>query len=162
MQNISAVSKLLGRGDTGAPADPQEITLGSGLVMTGTTLSSTGGAGDGLGPDGDKGDITVGGTGTTLTIDTNAVTYAKMQDVSATSRFLGRITAGAGDTEELTGTQATSLLDLFATASTVKGVVPGSNGVAATNFLNAGGAWSVPAGGSVGFTVAAVYGTLTR
>ena len=41
----------------------------------------------------------------------DAVTYAKMQNVSATNRFLGRITAGAGDEEELTPTQATSLLD---------------------------------------------------
>ena len=51
----------------------------------------------------------------------DAVTYAKMQNVSATNRFLGRITAGAGDEEELTGTQATSLLD--AATTTVKGTV---------------------------------------
>ncbi len=54
-------------------------------------------------PDGDKGDITVSGSGATWAIDAGAVTYAKMQDVSATSRVLGRITAGSGDVEELTG-----------------------------------------------------------
>jgi hypothetical protein len=52
--------------------------------------------------DGDKGDITVGSSGTSWTIDNNVVTYAKMQDVSATSRILGRKTALAGDTEECT------------------------------------------------------------
>lgn len=52
--------------------------------------------------DGDKGDITVSATGTTWTIDNSAVTYAKVQNVSATNRLLGRSTAGAGPMEEIT------------------------------------------------------------
>jgi hypothetical protein len=61
--------------------------------------------------DGDKGDITVSG-GTTWTIDNDAVTYAKIQNVSATDRLLGRSTAGAGDIEEITCTAAgRALLD---------------------------------------------------
>lgn len=52
--------------------------------------------------DGDYGDITVGGGGTTLTIDNDAVTYAKMQNVSAASKLLGRgSAAGSGDTQEI-------------------------------------------------------------
>lgn len=52
--------------------------------------------------DADYGDITVSGGGTAWAIDNNAVTYAKMQDVSAASRLLGRgAGGGAGDPQEV-------------------------------------------------------------
>lgn len=60
--------------------------------------------------DGDKGDIVVGGGGSTWLIDNDVVTYAKIQNVSATSRILGRVTAGAGDIEELTASQVNAML----------------------------------------------------
>jgi hypothetical protein len=48
------------------------------------------------------GDVTASGTGSVAaTIANDAVTYAKMQNVSATARLLGRATAGAGDAEEI-------------------------------------------------------------
>lgn len=58
-------------------------------------------------------DVTGSGTGSfAATIANDAVTYAKMQNVSATDRVLGRVTAGAGDVEEITCTAAgRALLD---------------------------------------------------
>ncbi len=64
------------------------------------------GLGGGGVTDGDKGDITVSASGATWTIDNDAVTYAKIQNVSATDKVLGRSTDGAGDVEEITMTAA--------------------------------------------------------
>lgn len=78
------------------------LDIGSNLSVTGTTLSGTGGGVS----DGDKGDITISSSGTVYTIDNQAVTYAKVQNVSATDKILGRSTAGAGTIEEITCTAA--------------------------------------------------------
>jgi hypothetical protein len=60
-------------------------------------------AGGGSISDGDKGDITVSSSGTVWTVDNDAITYAKLQNVSAASKLLGRGSAsGSGDVEEIT------------------------------------------------------------
>jgi hypothetical protein len=60
-----------------------------------------GGGGSGV-TDGDKGDIVVSGSGTTWTVDSGSITYAKMQDVSAASKLIGRGDSGSGDPQEIT------------------------------------------------------------
>lgn len=94
--------------------------------------------------DGDKGDITVSGSGATWAIDAAAVSNSKLSNV-ATSTFKGRVTAGTGVPEDLTGTQATTLLDNF--TSSLKGLAPASGG-GTTNFLRADGTWAAPSGGT--------------
>ena len=89
------------------------------------------------------GDVTGSGA---LTIAADAVTNAKLANV-ATATIKGRTTAGTGDPEDLTGTQATALLDAFTSAA--KGLAPASGG-GTTNFLRADGTWAAPGGGGGG------------
>lgn len=62
-------------------------------------------------PDGDKGDVTVSGSGSTWTIDNSAVTNAKMANM-ATATIKGRASAGSGAPEDLTATQVKTLLQI--------------------------------------------------
>jgi len=68
--------------------------------------------------DGDKGDITVSNSGGTFTIDNDAVTYAKIQNVSATDRLLGRDSSGAGIIEEIAPSAVRTMLGLATSATT--------------------------------------------
>lgn len=94
--------------------------------------------------DGDKGDITVSGSGATWTIDPNTVTLAKLAQVS-TATFLGRTTAATGNVESLTAAQATALLSTFTT--TTKGLVP-SPTTSSGKFLKDDGTWDTAGGAS--------------
>lgn len=90
---------------SGAPEVQSLATLKTDLGLTGTnsgdqTISLTG-------------DVTGSGTGSfAATIGADKVTYAKIQNITATDRLLGRSTAGAGDVEEIVCTAAgRALLD---------------------------------------------------
>lgn len=121
----------------------------NGFVLAGNTDGTTSWVSTGI-SDGDKGDITVSSSGSVWTIDNDVVTYAKMQNVVNNNVFLGRISGANGDVEELTGTQATSLLNLF--SSTLKGLVPLSGG-GSVNYLRADGTWAAPAGSGTVTTI---------
>lgn len=106
-------------------------------------------------------DLTItGNSGTdtvTFAIATNAVTNAKLAQI-ATARFKGRTTAGTGDVEDLTATQATALLNAFVGDSGsggTKGLVPAPSTGDASKYLKGDGTWatvSAGIGGSTGST----------
>lgn len=63
------------------------------------------------------GDVTSSAGSVALTIPNDTVTYAKMQNVSAENKILGRITSGAGDVEELTRDNVRTVLGLATTST---------------------------------------------
>lgn len=114
---VESVSVSLSDGITGSVTNPTTnptINLALGNItpdsvaspgsVTGSNLSGTN--------TGDQtisltGDVTGSGTGTfAATIANDAVTYAKMQNVSATDKLLGRSSSGSGNVEEIACTQA--------------------------------------------------------
>lgn len=114
------------------------------------------GGGGGSGITALTGDVTASGTGSVAaTIANDAVTYAKMQNVSATARVLGRKTAGAGDPEELSLSDVLDLIGsaaqgdiLYRGSSTWARLGAGSAGqVLETQGAGANPHWVTPSGG---------------
>lgn len=102
-----ATSRLLGRTAVGSGA-AQEISVGAGLSLSGGSLACTL---TGL-ADGDKGDITVGSSGASWTIDNDAVSNAKLANMGQAT-IKGRASgAGTGDPADLTAAQARTILNV--------------------------------------------------
>jgi hypothetical protein len=106
--NATGASMLIGRISGSGGGAWSQITLGANLSMSaGGVLSVSSGTAT-LG-DGDYGDVVVSGTGTAIAIDNNAVTFAKMQDLSANVLIGASV---AGDPVEISCTAAgRALLD---------------------------------------------------
>lgn len=98
--------------------------------------------------DSDYGDITVSGTGTVMTIDNTAVTYAKIQNVAANS-FLANVTGSPASLTEV----ATSRIPLFGSAITG---TPDS-----TTYLRGDGTWNTPAGGATNLSFSGASSPVT-
>lgn len=126
----------------GYETDTRKLKVGDGA----TTWNSLGYVSAIL-PDGDHGDVS--SSSGTITIDNNVVTYAKMQDVSATNRILGRITAGAGDVEELTGANARTIVLPATTGNALKVLRVNSGAtdyeLASVNADTSGAGWTLVA-----------------
>lgn len=96
-----------------------------------------------------SGDATIANTGA-VTIANEAISNSKLANVS-TATFKGRVSAGTGDIEDLTGTQATTILDNVVGdtgSGGIKGLVPApaSGDAASSKFLKADGTWAVISG----------------
>lgn len=151
--NTVTASSIIKSGGTAVQilaANGTVITAGTNITISGATISSSNAT---ITLSGD-----VSGSGTTAittAIGANKVTNAMLAQV-ATATFKGRVTAATGNVEDLSATQATSLLNVF--SSTLKGLSPASGG-GTTNFLRADGTWAAPS-----FSSTNIYntdGTLT-
>lgn len=155
-----AQANLADLGDVTTPTGTGEPVLAISPVITGTPTVSDltniqhdhsdaangGGLGTGVV---DTAQLAADAVETAKILNDN-VTYAKMQNVVADNVLLGNNSGAGGVVDELTGTEATALLDLATTG--LKGLAPVLSNVS-TEYLDGTGAYSTPAGGTASGTL---------
>ncbi len=98
-----ATDSLIGR-DTASSGVPENITLNGTLSMSAGALQRAALTGD----------VTASAGSNTTAIASDAVTYAKLQNVAANNTVLGRISGAGGNAEELTAANIKTILALAA------------------------------------------------
>ena len=157
MQNVSDASRLLGRGSAGGAGDVEEVTLGTGLTMTGTVLSAAGGgAGDVVGP--------ASATNTAIALF-DSTTGKLIKNSTVTVDSTGNVVFGSGEAGTPTattlrapnagGSSSAAALTIrggaaSATAASIAGDVTVTGGAASTTGSGGPGAGVTIAGSAAG------------
>lgn len=125
MQNVSAASRLLGRGSASGAGDVEEVSLGSGLSLTGTTLSATGTGGDVVGP----------ASATDNAITRFDLTTGKLVQSSAVVIDDAGLTTGATVADPTTAQQIGSKNYIDSAVAVVAGNIPKISGLASGGIV---------------------------
>ena len=116
-------------GNTGATGAQGPAGSGSGDLLASNNLSDLANAGTGRTNLG-LGALAVKATIATADVDADAITYAKIQNVTATDRILGRDSSGAGVVEEISPASLRAMINVSDGATADQTSVSGNAGTA--------------------------------
>ena len=139
-QNISTLSNLTSNGFVKTSGGTGALSIATANDFPILNQNTTGSAATVITNANLTGPIT--SAGNTTSVEANVITNSMLSQIS-TQVFKGRTSAGAGNVEDLTTTQATAMLNTFNASD--KGLVPASGG-GITTFLRADGTFAAPSG----------------